>query len=118
MKISFDFDSTLGEVRLQKVAEKFINWGHEVFITTSRLDEMKGRPDWNWEVFSVAQRLGIPKENIRMTNGKDKWEFLAGFDIHFDDDLIEIELIEENMPSCAAILISDESYTPPPMSTK
>ena len=43
MKISFDFDSTLSEAKIQKLAKKFINDGHEVWITTSRLSSEHGR---------------------------------------------------------------------------
>ena len=111
MRVSFDFDSTLAEQRMKKLAAVFISNGHEVFITTSRMDEdwarVKGNPNWNKEVFVVAESLGIPKDRIRFTNGDDKYKLLEGFDIHFDDDFIDIELIEEHLPNCAAVLISD-----------
>lgn len=60
MKISFDFDSCIAEIRQQKIAEKFIAGGHEVWITTSRPRDA-GR-DWdNIPVFTVAIKLGIIK---------------------------------------------------------
>lgn len=100
LKISFDFDSTLAENRMQKLAKKFIDKGADVWVTTSRLDNMLGRPEWNRDLYSVANKLNIPTDKIQITNGADKYLFLKGFDIHFDDSIIEIELIEENLKDC------------------
>ena len=109
MKISFDWDSTLAEDRQQRIAEKFIAEGHEVYITTSRCAD-GGRHYSNDIIFIVAERLGIPKERVRFSGGGDnngnKWGYLHDFDMHFDDDQIEIELIEENT-KCIGILIYD-----------
>lgn len=108
MKISFDFDSTLSERRIQKLATKFINDGHDVWITTSRRKDPPDNIGWdNVTVFKVAERLGIPTEKIQFTDGKDKFPHLTDFDIHFDDDQIEIELIEENLETCIGVLILD-----------
>ena len=66
MKVSFDWDSCLAELRQQEIAKKFIADGHEVWITTSRFKE--GGRDWdNKPVFSVAERLGIPVDRIQFT---------------------------------------------------
>lgn len=105
MKISFDFDSTLAEDRQQRIAKKFIEEGHDIYITTSRFENI-GIFHSNEIVFNVAEKLGIPKERVRFTNGGDKWELLQDFDLHFDDDQIEIELIEENT-KCIGVLILD-----------
>jgi hypothetical protein len=112
MKISFDFDSTLSEAKIQKLAKKFINDGHEVWITTSRLSSEHGRSKgWPWiitqneHLFNVAENLGIPTDRIKFTEGDDKWKFLETFDIHFDDDMFEIELINENLDNCCGILM-------------
>lgn len=110
MKISFDFDSTLAEDRIQKLAKVFINDGHEVWITTTRPKAVGINGEVILEhrdLYAVAKELNIPEERIQMTGGTDKWRFLDGFDIHFDDDKIEVELIEENLPSCSAVLILD-----------
>jgi len=105
MKISFDYDSVLSEDRMKKVADKFIKNGHDVWITTSRPPNPD--PTWNRDLFKVAEVLGIPKNKIQMTDGEQKWKFLKGFDIHFDDSQIEIESIEENLPECAVVSILD-----------
>ena len=107
MKISFDFDSTLGEVRVQRLARKFIDEGHEVWIITSREKEETTDPKWNRDIFSVAKKLNIPKENIKFSGGVAKWKYLEGFDIHFDDSIVEIEAIEENLNNCVGVLILD-----------
>lgn len=108
MKISFDFDSTLAEERSQRLAKKLKQEGHELFITTTRYIEPGFTASYHNEpVYVVAEKLGIPRENIRFTNGSEKWRYLEGFDLHFDDDQIEIELLEENLPSCIGVLIFD-----------
>ena len=109
MKISFDFDSTLAENRIQRLAKKFIDDGHDVRITTSRMSNTAGRPEWNSDLRRVATELGIT--NIVFTDGADKWKSLKGVDIHFDDDQIEIEEIESNLPECIGVIIFDpETY--------
>lgn len=107
MKISFDWDSTLAEDRQQKIAAKFIAEGHQVWIVTTRVLNPQINKGWdNKSLFTTAEKLGIPKEHIIFTNYKPKWEFLKDFDMHFDDDQIEIEEIEENT-NCVGVLILD-----------
>ena len=105
MKVSFDFDSTLSKLSIQKVAKKFIDNGDEVWITTSRHSNPQINFYTNDLLFEIAENLGIKKEHIQFTEGKDKFNFLEGFDLHFDDDVIEIELIEENLKTCEGILV-------------
>lgn len=106
LKISFDFDSTLSLKSVQAIAEVFIGSGHDVWITTSRFEELHPSAPFNHDrLFEIAKELGIPKEKIQFTNMVDKYEFLEGFDIHFDDDELEIELIEENLPTCKGVKI-------------
>lgn len=112
MKVSFDFDSTLSEEKNQKLAKKFIDAGHDVWITTSRLSSEHGKSKgWPWIItqneylFEIADKLGISKDKIKFTEGEDKWKSLYTFDIHFDDDINEIELINEHLPNCCGVLI-------------
>jgi hypothetical protein len=114
-KISFDFDSCLSTKRVQEMAKIFISAGFDVYVTTSRFastPEILAKWPWigdqNLMLFEITDELGIPREKIRFTTMIDKWTVLDGFDIHFDDDETEIELIKENLPNCEAILI----YTP------
>jgi hypothetical protein len=108
MKVSFDFDSTLDQERIQRIALKFIEAGHEVWIHTTRLDNTKAPSHrWNDDLLEVSRKLGIFMDKIVWTNGEDKWKFLEDFDLHFDDDQVEIELIEENLEKCVGILVYD-----------
>lgn len=107
MKIGFDFDSCLATQRIQSVAKRFIDDGHDVWIVTTRTATPGPTLHWdNVNLFKIAKELQIPKEKIVFTEGKDKHTFLSGFDIFFDDCEIEIDLIEENVPECAVILIT------------
>lgn len=105
MKVSFDFDHTLAEKNIQKLANIFIEKGHDVYITTSRF--MLSPFYSNEKVYDVADLLNIPHNKIRFTNGEDKYVFLEDFDIHFDDDITEIELINDNT-NCVGILVDEK----------
>ena len=106
LKISFDFDSTLSEPKFQKIARKFIESGNEVWITTTRGKLQSGNPEWNSEVFKTAEECGIKRQNIVFTGGTDKWKFVEDFDMHFDDDLFEIQLIDSNT-NCTGIHVTN-----------
>lgn len=110
MKISFDFDSTLSRPDIQEVAKRFIDFGDDVHITTTRRDKIDFIEIENSEVFEVAEKLGIPKENIHFTNMQDKEPFLNGFDMHFDDDEYEIDLITRSKNKCLGVLINYKNY--------
>ncbi len=102
MKVSFDFDKTLATKELQDIAKLFVQKGHDVYVTTSRY---KISPFYNNSiVYDTATSVGIPLSKVRFTNGKDKYIFLKDFDIHFDDDETEIELIND-YTTCVGILI-------------
>jgi len=93
-KVSFDFDSTISQPVIQKIAKFFIDSGHEVWIVTSRMD----KPSWNKDLFKVAEELGIFKSRIYFTNGEFKWRFFKDKDFifHFDDDFMEIQMAKEH----------------------
>jgi hypothetical protein len=106
LKVSFDFDFTLSEPEIQEIASKYISNGDDVWIVTTRFkwefdDDYKNR-----DVYSIANKIGIPKDKIVFTNGEIKYLFLDGFDIHYDDNEIEIEFIEDNLPNCKGILVN------------
>ena len=109
MKISFDFDQTLSQPRIQKVAKKFIDAGNEVWITTARPNDIAFPvPIWNRDLIKVANKLGIPFKRVQYTAGQDKYLFLDGFDLHFDNDKPTIELIDKHLPSCSTILVVED----------
>jgi len=96
MKVSFDFDSTLSEERVEEYAKKLVKEGHEVWIVTSRLGNGKEpNPKWNDDLYECAERVGISKDHIHFCSMVDKSEFLKdkGFLWHLDDDIIELSFI-------------------------
>jgi hypothetical protein len=112
LKVSFDFDGTLGVLNIQGFAKKLIKEGIEVHITTSRFDTLdKYTPEFcnKYEIedlekehnylFKVAKQLGIPKEHIHFTNMVNKIEFFneygQEFLFHLDDDEVEIDLLKD-----------------------
>lgn len=107
LRISFDFDCTLGETIIQRKASLLINSSEysDIFIITAR---NKGE-SYNRDLLSVAKRLGIPESNIHYTEGSWKWRKIKELeiDIHFDDVPEECELISLNT-NCIPLLIWDE----------
>lgn len=100
MKISFDFDGTLSTEEIQKLAEDYINQGYEVWITSNRIKE----PSWNKDLFGIADKLGIDRNNIQLIGVMKKWGFLKGFDIHYDNEQEDIDLINQKT-NCKGILV-------------
>ena len=92
MKISFDFDQTLSEPHIQAVAKRAIADGHEVYITTARVKH-SSLPFINSDLEKIAKEIGILPERVRFTDGRLKNEWLEGFDIHFDDSLLQLETL-------------------------
>ena len=87
--VSFDFDGTLSEEAVQLIAKQRIKQGDNVFIVTKRSPSE--------EVYSLANKLGIKKNNIVFTSGEPKWSFLKrlGIDEHYDDVQEEIDEIHQ-----------------------
>lgn len=104
LKISFDFDQTLSELPMQELAKKYLQLGAEVYITTSRTEHLDGLQYDNSDVFEVAEKLGIKRENITFTNYDDKYKFVKEYDVHFDDDEQEVALINEFPTKCIGFL--------------
>ena len=92
MRVSFDYDETLSTSRGQQLAKRHISLGDDVFIVTAR-QQSNGAV-----VYEMAQKLGIPKENVYFTGGRDKWQMLRRLriDRHYDNNAEQISLIKEN----------------------
>ena len=112
MKVSIDFDGTLSTKKGQQIARDHLMDGDDVHVLTARPED--GGYVWagtkhenNDDLFEVTDELGIPRDKIRFTNYDYKWQYLNGFNVHYDDDPIELELIRTYMPSCKAIQIRD-----------
>lgn len=96
MKISFDFDGTLSEEKVQKVAKKLMSEGHTLYITTSRFLDPKNyeKPNYNHDdLYGVAKEIGIKTAHIIFTDFADKYFFVEMFDIHLDNDYEELNNI-------------------------
>jgi len=90
-KVSFDFDGTLTQKKVQKKALELINdRNYEVYIITKR--------PYDNDVMKLAGELGIKDNNVVFTNGVPKWKKIAllGIDEHYDENNDEIKLIYEN----------------------
>lgn len=99
-KISFDFDDTLSNVTVQRYAHMFVKSGHDVHIVTSRMSvERSGNPNWNDDLFLVADSVGISRDNIHFCNLKPKDKFFQDhndFLFHLDDDSGDVGIINNN----------------------
>lgn len=91
-RISFDFDDTLTTAKGQDMARRFLAANDEIFIITART-QSNGGP-----VYSMAEKLGIKKENVYFTAGKHKWMLVKRLRIekHIDNNEEELQLIREN----------------------
>lgn len=110
-KISFDWDSTLNKyTHLQQICKMMIDNPdrYEVFIHTTRREiPLISASYTNNDIFDFIERFKIKRENVIFTDGMDKYTFLESFDKHYDDDIVEIELLRENT-NCIGILVPDD----------
>lgn len=119
MKVSLDFDGTLSRKDVQNYAKELVNRGLEVWIVTSRVDtESALKKGWTWiekqnqELYDVAEKCGIKRENIKFTEHVDKIVFLKGkdFKFHLDDDEIELMLIFESDEKCVPLNVGHSDW--------
>jgi hypothetical protein len=101
-KVSFDFDSTLSRPEIQQYAKELKENNFDIWIVTSRQREfnephLKNLPHFeNKDLFEVAEKIGIQRENIIFMNYIPKAEFFLNnedFVFHLDDDSIELDII-------------------------
>jgi hypothetical protein len=113
-KCSFDFDSTLDRVDVQRFAIELIEKGWDVWIVTSRCDTERAlAKGWHWverqneQLYKVANDVGIKRENIIFTEHVDKIVYLKdkGFLFHLDDDVDELMAIRESGDECYPICV-------------
>lgn len=107
-KVSFDFDNTLDTEQMQSLCEKYMKLGAEVFVTTSRARIVNKKEVDHSDLFEVTDRLGIDRKNITFTGYQDKYSFLDKMDIHYDDSIEEIFLINECPNKCIGFLYEEK----------
>ena len=97
--VTFDFDSTLSNKIVQDFAKSLILKGVEVFVLTSRYDEIHKHRfihnPTNEDLYKVTDSLGICRTKIRFQCMREKSEYLFGTNVvwHLDDDVFEVESI-------------------------
>jgi hypothetical protein len=117
-QVSFDFDSTLSRNDVQDYAQSLINKGFEVWILTSRFEDCyqypwyRGREEHcHQDLYTIANKLGIPPERIIFTNMADKADTILERDDfnpiwHLDDDYIELNVIHKKTNTKAFSVVS------------
>ena len=91
-RISYDYDGVLSTPQGQAQAANDIKNGNDVFVVTKRNISNQG------DVYSVSDRLGIPRERVIFTDGKYKVKYLRNLfiDCHYDDTSEEIDKINRS----------------------
>lgn len=91
--ISFDMDGTLTRSYVQSLLKRHLAWGDEVHIVTSRNPIFD-----NLDLFQICDEYEIPKHRVHFTNQQLKLDTLLkiNVNIHYDDDLIEVDDINTN----------------------
>ena len=105
MKISFDFDDCLSEKYIQVIASALIAANHEVWVITAR--DLSIYPN-NQDILKLCDEIGIKRDHIIITNGNMKYQYYIdnNFDLHFDDDWKEVNLI--NVHGGNSILVNPD----------
>lgn len=97
-KVSFDFDGTLSRNDVQDYAKSLMNKGLDVWVTTSRYDEINKHlykfNSTNEDMYKVTDKIGLPKEKIIFCNMQNKIDIMhKDFIWHLDDDWYELNLL-------------------------
>ena len=114
IKVSFDFDGTLTLQYIQDFAKFLISCGVDVYVTTSRFDELHKhrypKNPTNEDLWGVIDSIGIQRHKVRFTLMQPKWEYINGTEIcmHLDDDTIEVEDIAHYAKYCSPVLVADD----------
>lgn len=97
--VSLDFDGTLSRPGVQEYAAELIRRRVNVWVLTARFDEnhrhrYAANPS-NADLWTVVDRIGIPRCHVRFQNMRPKAEYLdwSRFVWHLDDDEIELSAI-------------------------
>jgi hypothetical protein len=108
LKISFDFDNTLENEEVQKIAKDLISKGHNVCILTTRYKDPSNYsiPVTHTKLYSIASTCGITEINFTDYHWKHEVIDSLGIDIHIDDNLEDEVMIINNLCKARAILFS------------
>lgn len=103
-KVSFDFDGCLSMERIQRLCQIHVNKGDDVWITTKRFHIITQEFGSNNDLLLIASIFGLINK-IQYTNHKPKFTFLKDFDIHYDDDIDEINNLINSGSKCKGVLV-------------
>lgn len=109
MKVSFDFDGTLSEPKVQDFARELISQGIDVWVVTTRWDENHkhkyGINPTIEDLWEVIDDLGIPRWKVRFTCMEWKYTYLDKTDFvwHLDDN--ETEFVKARVHGCSVPMI-------------
>jgi len=81
MKISFDYNETLTQPKIQDIARQYIKEGNDVYIISANRHKER--------MFGIASKLGIPHNNIYATGSnksKIRKVLELGIDRHYDNN--------------------------------
>lgn len=92
MIIAFDFDGTLDNDKVQKLAIKFRSPENEIWVVTMRSDNKFN----NDKMIPILNKLWISKHNVIFCNDKPKWEWIRDIsaDIYIDNVNDEFDIIK------------------------
>jgi hypothetical protein len=102
-RVSFDFDDVLDTPEGQMRAKRYVNAGYNVYIITRRQKNMSD------EVYKIADKLGIARNNIYFTGGALKYDTVRRLKIakHFDNNQNELNRINENVPGVETVKFAE-----------
>jgi hypothetical protein len=108
-KISIDYDDTLSTQRGKDLARRLINEGNDIYIVTRRYSTE------GYDVYRIAEQLGIPRDKVHFTQGRLKWQKLKelGIQRHIDNNPDEIDAIKKNAPLIRADKFEYDNVLPP-----
>ena len=102
-RVSFDFDDVLDTPEGQMRAKRYVDAGYNVYIITRRQKNMSD------EVYKIADKVGIPRNNIYFTGGALKYDTVRRLKIakHFDNNQNELNRINENVPGVETVKFAE-----------
>jgi hypothetical protein len=124
-RVSFDFDGTLADDfddtinsqkdEVQDICRQLIEMGNQVYLITKRYSPVNsslGKMNEHLEVFDMASKLNIPKENVVFTDRELKAETLIkmNIDLHFENSDFELNYLNTFKNNVNMVLITDSYW--------
>lgn len=114
--VCFDFDHTLSKEHVQEYAVELISRGVDVWVLTSRYDELHKHlytfNPTNEDLYTVVDKIGIPRHKVMFTNMNWKAEYLAGTHVTWllDDNPEELIQIRNSKIKTVGIQVNSGSW--------